>query len=486
MSLTCQIIELTASAEQHGAAPGFDEVLQYLAAQLASYYVHHHPSFRSGRAAHLPEPLPSTLLSHVLGAAHTLISGSRYRVASLLFSRTIFRVLPLEQPLSIRPSKIIQATQHSAYDISSPELCLSLPPIHTRADKAENGFAKAFPALGAAQVGVRASGLTDFPYLPYTIDRAWATPNGWHSAFIPWLIHIMRSSKLLCRVNAARLIVAISKAKYLSASKDRTLALLVVPVLVDLLKNSPVQRGMALHNPLRDNASEAACRAPDVLAALLEEIPTLQRAAVDAGVIKELVTYAKQTFLPFEPPPDLWSANAQSSEMEQDLPASSTMGGSGTSAQIVWLFRCRENGLRLLAALASKEDVYRKKLCDSGMMPCIVDSMSPLKEPSRSKPYPQGRKARLDAGYGNPEPVLLAACKAATAMSRSVSLLRTSLIDAGLAKPVFALVKDPSVEVILASTGVVCNLIMDFSPMRHVSQEPTKSVCILSCLQPSY
>ena len=51
-------------------------------------------------------------------------------------------------------------------------------------------------------------------------------------------------------------------------------------------------------------------------------------------------------------------------------------------------------------------------------------------------------------------------------MSRSVSLLRTSLIDAGIAKPVFDILKHTDPRVQIAATDVCCNLLLDFSPMR--------------------
>ncbi|KAG9733773.1 ARM repeat-containing protein, partial [Aureobasidium melanogenum] len=60
-----------------------------------------------------------------------------------------------------------------------------------------------------------------------------------------------------------------------------------------------------------------------------------------------------------------------------------------------------------------------------------------------------------------------AACHAATALSRSVSLLRTALIDAGITKPVYNLLTFPDLEVQIAATNVTCNLVLEFSPMRQ-------------------
>ena len=46
-------------------------------------------------------------------------------------------------------------------------------------------------------------------------------------------------------------------------------------------------------------------------------------------------------------------------------------------------------------------------------------------------------------------------------------MLRTSLIDAGIAKPVFALLKHRDPDIVIAATNAICNLILDFSPMRE-------------------
>jgi len=110
---------------------------------------------------------------------------------------------------------------------------------------------------------------------------------------------------------------------------------------------------------------------------------------------------------------------------------------------------------------------------ENGIVPCIIDSLVPFKEEILAELNGQvqsPRKYKFSPGtLGNSIPVIIAACSAARALSRSVSLLRTSLIDAGVAKPVFALLKHSNVSVLVEATNVVCNLVTDFSPMRHVS-----------------
>jgi hypothetical protein len=72
-----------------------------------------------------------------------------------------------------------------------------------------------------------------------------------------------------------------------------------------------------------------------------------------------------------------------------------------------------------------------------------------------------------------------AACQCTRSLSRSVCILRTNLVDAGIAIPLFRLLSDESLEVKIAATGAVCNLMLEFSPMRRaiLEQGAMKLLC---------
>jgi armadillo repeat-containing protein 8 len=72
-----------------------------------------------------------------------------------------------------------------------------------------------------------------------------------------------------------------------------------------------------------------------------------------------------------------------------------------------------------------------------------------------------------------------AACQCTRSLSRSVCILRTNLVDAGIALPLFRLLSDESLEVKIAATGAVCNLMLEFSPMRKaiLEQGAMKILC---------
>ena len=72
-----------------------------------------------------------------------------------------------------------------------------------------------------------------------------------------------------------------------------------------------------------------------------------------------------------------------------------------------------------------------------------------------------------------------AASQCTRSLSRSVCILRTNLVDAGIAVPLFRLLSDESLEVKIAATGAVCNLMLEFSPMRRaiLEQGAMKILC---------
>ena len=118
------------------------------------------------------------------------------------------------------------------------------------------------------------------------------------------------------------------------------------------------------------------------------------------------------------------------------------------------------------------------------MVPYIVESMNPHPGKPTPKVSDQSEKVvngsieeEAKRGYGvNPVSVLIAACGATRALSRSISILRTTLIDNGVVMPVFRLLRHPDIEVQIAATACTCNLVTDVSPMRDVSPHSSQTV----------
>ena len=118
--------------------------------------------------------------------------------------------------------------------------------------------------------------------------------------------------------------------------------------------------------------------------------------------------------------------------------------------------KLKESALSAIAAITLFKDDYRKQVIDTGLIPSIVAAMSSSVSGIRA-----------------------AACQCTRSLSRSVCILRTNLVDAGIAIPLFRLLSDPNLEVSIAATGAVCNLMLEFSPMRRaiLEQGALKILC---------
>ena len=115
--------------------------------------------------------------------------------------------------------------------------------------------------------------------------------------------------------------------------------------------------------------------------------------------------------------------------------------------------RLREACLTALAALTFQHDEPRRKLIDSVQPPVLAMVGSSIGFPALG--------------------VRVAACRLTRALSRSISILRTSIVDAGVAPRLVALLQDPEEEEVvkIEATAAICNLVLDFSPMRKLIQE---------------
>ncbi len=133
--------------------------------------------------------------------------------------------------------------------------------------------------------------------------------------------------------------------------------------------------------------------------------------------------------------------------VQRDPAASRRHAGPAVDEQAI---RLCEGALTALAALTYEKDSIRRSLVDiasPAVLPLVMRSLHA-------------------AALG----VRVAACRLVRSLSRSVSILRTSLVDAGAADWLVAFLKDDSETGIVKSEAIatICNLALKFSPMKKL------------------
>ncbi|KAI5367409.1 Putative armadillo-type containing protein ARMC8/Vid28 [Septoria linicola] len=418
------------------------------------------------RASSQAPPAPSELwLPSVLAAISSVIIGSNWRAHRFTLSAAV-------RDLFLNPgadNADQRAQLGPRYGFASP-YGTRLPPLHIPAYKtvSHGPPSGAFPALRTLQDLKQSNGSADNAHVVADIDHS--------NAVCGWLLVLTRSLRASDRLCALRLLALISNAidsdpagssarnevGQKSRERHRQLALLAVPLAVQLVQiaNDGRPSDKAEEQLELTAIQEQAC---SVLALLIGGVKEMQIAAVEAGAVKYVCPILKKSFDHVPAAKPVWSAKP-ATQLAATTPASCRPAMRTFPRELEHAMRCRESALKALAAIAAKEDLHRKAIIDAGVISCIIDSLKPLPE---NAPRDTHDRIHVSPKDGNIARVILAACAAAQSMSRSVSVLRTSLIDGGIAKPLIALLNHEHLQVQIAATDVCCNLLPDFSPMRE-------------------
>ncbi|TKX27493.1 armadillo/beta-catenin-like repeat-containing protein [Elsinoe australis] len=422
--------------------------LEALAALLADYALHDLKQAKSRSYGSQASHLSSRTVCKILNALSAIIRNSNYRS---------FRVL--------LASSLQRAFTGSAYSNDSNR--------YSRTDSGTNIDGLLPRILAPVQKSV-SFGSPQFPSLHSVTDRfsseltigAVATMD----PFCSWLIHLARSLDTPSSRLAALRLLALFNASFgldqMGASnisktrgRERQLGLLALPIAVKLVQDAVTT--LNLPNDSSEDTKLLREEACAVLAMLIKTSGELQKAAVEAGAIKHVSLMLRKSFDPVGIARPMWSAQQKDSIASSNIP-SAQMGDPALPSEIAHVMKVRAGALKALAAIAQREDTHRKAIIDQGMVNYVIDSLSPLPDEALSN----FSSASVTCNF-NTVPVLVAACEAAKSLSRSVSLLRTSLIDAGIAKPILTLLHHIDSDVQVAATSVCCNLVLDFSPMRQ-------------------
>jgi len=519
ISLAATLISRVCREERHQQGLANSGILDALATKLATFVVAEGlvipgaeiQAQKDGLQDFFPEAAPANArLSVILEAIAVIIADSKCRASQLLYSPSILAIYPTSLPTEFAGTQNARAAWNAfnaaglsvrQSQLNAVDYLLPFIPLHQL--KNTNAQASAFPPLGTSNssqnlaLNGRAgskhnvTSLSNWPdslNLESPQDSSTAEVEEPESPLIAYLILLLKLRTGLERLMAASVLTVLYRAGLTNKTRETALGLLVVPLLVQMLgdDNIPLPGNDSLEDEealVLDRTVKE--RAPLILAMLITDSEYLQKAAFDAGVVSKL---SKMLKVSYDPAPESIGSGPWCPDRDDDggIPDTPRLGQNGQSPALLHKIKVRECVLKTIAALVPFKDEYRKAIVDQGMMPYVVSSMSANPRKPSAKSKKKNEKTSDDSSddeskgeYGtNPVEVLIAACGAVRALSRSVSVLRTTLIDNGVAEPVFQLLQHPEIEVQIAATATVCNLLTDVSPMR----EPISEAGVLKIL----
>ncbi|EEQ90655.1 hypothetical protein RJZ56_003295 [Blastomyces dermatitidis] len=463
VALAANLIAETCVEESHKAVLAESGVLDALAFKLSTFVVAQgfvlpgaeNNTMDPGTLKTLPPAAPpNAQLAPILRAITVIVQNSKSRAEHFISSPAVVTVFPKQIP-EFSPNDIKKspwgATYFSGFAVprhsATNPIDAILPSVPVAQSKNSN-----FPPLGSHTSFGRQG---NFFSPPLSFSETSASDEE-ESALISWLFTVILAESGLTRLAAAMLATTLFRLGLAKKHRVPMFGYLLIPLLIRVFeKDYEASEDVGVHeNGLISTTLRAKEQAPAILASLVMDSRELQKYAAEGEAIPKLSQMLKESFNAIaETGKPMWNADKQSAASEPTQPEL-CLGPRGCSPMVHHKMKVREVVLRALAALSLFKEDYRRMICDNGVVPYIIDAMKPYEDES------------IDALDGNPPSTLLAACSAARSLTRSVSALRTNLIDAGVATPMFTLIKYRDIAVQIAATSVVCNLAMDFSPMK--------------------
>lgn len=439
---------------------------------------------------------PGTDVTALLEALAAIIGDSRWRASVLVYAPAMLAVFPFSG--SPQRSKGLKSCANSlevaglsniaSKDLGAMDCLLPVVPEY----QIRGAAIPPFPPLGIPPLrdyrpsskAPSANWLPSLKWDPTQADILAPNTDGEveevECALVPWLMYTVRASEGMERTMAASVLTSLYKAGFANKSREVQIGRLIVPILLQTLEDiGPVSAGTAEDTETAANRSIIE-RSLAILSRLITDSEFLQKCAYDCSGVKIVSSHLKAAYEPligksirqWKPAPQ----HEKAREREIGSPTS-RLGPRGQLPPQAHHIRVRENSLKAVAALTASKDDYRKAVVDQDLVPYIVESLSSTPSKPKGKERPKSPKRDLeegdgqfDAAYGaNPITVIIAACHALRMLSRSVSILRTTLEDNGIAIPTFRLLSHPELDVQIAASGVMVNLVTDIAPMRDVS-----------------
>ncbi|KAI6781346.1 uncharacterized protein J7T54_002238 [Emericellopsis cladophorae] len=450
----CNLISKLCKEEKQQQALTMSGTLDVLALRLASFAVADGSAVpgaveaakRDGLFEAFPAAAPlSAKLDPVLQAIAAIVGESKYRAVRLTLTPAIlavFPVLPFPAPKWLNTSRALLG-----YPVEDDSENMDLSPLE-----------------GAVDIAIGTHTSQDQPESP----------------LLPWLVHLVRSRQEEERLVAASLLALLYRAGLGNSTiREASIGLLVVPLVVNMIANAmekPATVGVATQAKQRQILEQG----PVVLARLILDSEHLQRVASKCKAVSVLTRLLKLSYTPPEvlQEPGLWTPYPDGDmDVETDSPKTQ-LGDQGQDPRIAHLIRIREGALKAVAALASGKEEYRKAFIAEDFLPYVTESLTEY--PQKPQPPPSAAKdqakhsnsegsrraSTITPGYGrNSLGVLIGACHVIRTISRSLSSLRTALVDHGVGFRILELVKHPQLCVAIPATAAITNLVVDASPV---------------------
>ena len=483
IALTAALISKTCRDEHHRAMLAQTGVLEALAVRLASFVVATGCSLSPNNGNVAPAS-PRSKMSPILQAVGAIIQHSKSRAIQFLNAPAITSVFQKADAditaTSEKKSNIWGPNASNMFNVRQAPpnaidtLIPPLPSTHFRGSLAPNSN---FPPLGALGASSKQSQMSRSFSSAIEVIQSQGLEfiEEEESTLIAWLLYIARLEDEVTGLMAAWVLAILYRHGLTKRGRETAFALLILPSLVRMLDkdSNPADPSNTYDTSVLASPDRLIKeQAPSILAMFAANSLEIQKAAADAGAVKKLSQLLKESYdeMPANCSAAMWTPETSTPRHPEGRDDGSKLGPAGFSATAYHIMKLRESVLFALAAIASDKDEYRRAIIDNGVVPFVIKTLRP--EDSDPVAHVNGRTEGTTqyrrAITGNCKDAILAACGAARALSRSVSTLRTSLMDAGLPPPLFVLIKCQDMELQIEATAVLSNLVLHFSPMREV------------------
>lgn len=241
------------------------------------------------------------------------------------------------------------------------------------------------------------------------------------------LFNLLGDKRASMRLGASSCIVNLFNSSALTSDFEWQIGAQLLPALIRLFDDKTL-----ITSQLGMNVTSIQERALSLFSVLLHEQASLQRKAMEGAAISKLAKI-----------------------LEALVPQ--TQGEVPENAE-----KLIESTLLAIAAVSSLTEECRRQVIAMKLLPSIVACLE------------------------NPNVLIRnAACKSSRSLSRSVKNLRTSLMDAGIAQPLFNLLFDNDIQVQITASATLCNIVLDFSPMKKIVIERGGVKQLVSLVQSS-